>query len=603
MAVADDETVLDDNESFASSVTSSSFVDDESSADDISNDPVMLRNLNNFPPLLPSVPSAGRMWNRDQTDSVTQAVLREKLRQIESDINLSEEDSASLSGASDRDTSNAKLPGLWSKLQETRQGIRVLRKEMSAKRKAIQELRKRKDDAENRFMGLVRPHLVIETGRHAHPLPVEMLLEHFNALQTIRDECSTAEWKYEAMENQMDHEEKDLMILETEFFSLLYGKSVDSEHDDSSGKSEDDRYVPPSRTSLLGISGDRPVDIHPLYRHLLNAVGDRVLAQEELADLLATRDAVLGNIETRLKLEWSHDDSTLSEDDLGSLKSTLSGLQDADELVAKFGSAMQEDELEFLVEFEVEEKNAQDILRKATAEVDHTRTLCIETGVVPKNAPYYEEYTIFADTESMQFETITIGNDTKAHTDSLANPCFPILLSNPKHVLGDEPLTAKSALREATKLPKDDPKRPQLVADSIKEYSITNLVAGATEKDKSDFINRWLLQRLRITPMEVELLFCVFSKFLKVVNRRRWQEDVLYFWSRDDANTPPDKFEGPVTTMTTMAHVISEALALARPGSDGRPEDLRKYNPTTAPRPRPTTSDPGNLPYARNSLV
>ncbi len=77
---------------------------------------------------------------------------------------------------------------------------------------------------------------------------------------------------------------------------------------------------------------------------------------------------------------------------------------------------------------------------------------------------------------------------------------FPILLSNPQHVLRPVPLTEKEAWREAMKLPQDHPDRERIVADATKELGITTLLRHSAEGDKSDYINRWLLHRLRISP-------------------------------------------------------------------------------------------------------
>jgi hypothetical protein len=112
--------------------------------------------------------------------------------------------------------------------------------------------------------------------------------------------------------------------------------------------------------------------------------------------------------------------------------------------------------------------------------------------------------------------------------------------------------TPKTALKTATRLPHNDPTRPYQVAEAMKEYGISTLLYETEEEDKSAYINRWLLQRHRISPLEVELLYTVFSTSFKVRNIGRWQDDVLYYWSRDDGNNPNKVFDGPGTMVSHL---------------------------------------------------
>ena len=567
--------------------------------DDESDDPITIRNERQYPPGLPSQPHTS--YSQDDE------VVRQRLRRLESEVSLSSRGSSSSSDTeSVHNSSDSRLPLLWTRLQEQRQRIRSLRKAMSEQRREIQRLRRKKDDADNAFMGTLRPHLATTNGPAAPPLPMDSLRTHFSDMQAIRTDFNTAEHEYEAKEVEIDCEEKELLVLEAEFFGLLYGKT--SEPDNASVKSDeedhDEDQRPPSRISLLGISAERPADVHPLYRSLLDAVGDRQLAKEHHTDLMMHRDAILYHLETKLKLDQRRDeqgiskwDSTISEDELGSLKSSLPGLLDVDESLTKLGSNLKGDDLEFLREFKVEEKAARERVEETEAEVSRLRTLCIEKDVVPKDAPYYEEYTIFADTEGPKMESMTINDEHPARPGSLAHPRFPILLSNPRHILRDEPLTTRAALKAAVGLPPEDPRRDQLLADARDEHTITALMHAA--KNKSDFINRWLLQRLRISPMEVEMLYSVFSSYLKVVNVARWQGDVLYFWMRDGANRSSAIFDGPVTSRDGLemgdgnsAYVNSEIFLPSHPSSE-----VELQHPVA--NRRPTRSEPGDRHVAR----
>jgi hypothetical protein len=380
-------------------------------------------------------------------------------------------------------------------------------------------------------------------------------------MQDLRNVYHSEEADLEQLEMDIDQEEMKRELTETQFFSLLYGAAKGGRRNSSRARSEDDAYVPPSRTSLLGIPADRPVDIHPLYRQLLDAVGDRELAREHHTDLLMHRDGILYDMEMKLKRDRLRDAASrpdvllvLDDADTTLLKSVAANSLSMEELKAKFGSSIREADLEFLGDYEEQESNAQNSLDETKQEVERLRQLCIEKGVMRKNAPYHEEYTIFSDAgEAFPNENMSINHEhLHKKEDGLASLRFPILLSNPSHILEKEPKTPKTALREATKLAKTNPDRAQLVADSMKEFGISTLVVESNPDNKCDFINRWLLHKLRISPIEVELLFNVFSAKLKIRNIRRWQEDVLYFWSRDEANISKEEFEAPVTSRDTL---------------------------------------------------
>jgi hypothetical protein len=51
----------------------------------------------------------------------------------------------------------------------------------------------------------------------------------------------------------------------------------------------------------------------------------------------------------------------------------------------------------------------------------------------------------------------------------------------------------------------------------------------------ADYINQWLIHRLRTSPLEAELMLAVCETEVRVMNLRRWQEEVLYYWRLDEA--------------------------------------------------------------------
>ncbi|KAJ9161186.1 hypothetical protein NKR19_g2481 [Coniochaeta hoffmannii] len=483
------------------------------------------------------------------------------------------------------DEEDSRVQALWVKLRDKRDAVQQLRLELSDKRKHLRELRRKKNEADNRFMGMVRPYLVAGRGL---PGPGDMIIRQFEAMQRESNEYHDEEAEVEQLEAELDEEELSRETLETQFFTILYGASGGGSHrEDSPSRSVAESYAPPSRASLLGIPADRPVDIHPLYKQLLDAVGDRELAKEHHTELMMHRDSILYDLQLTIKRERLRD-AEGRPDKVGALPDSsdielLTGIADnpsrLDELQAKYRTSIGQENEEFLREFPREDAMLREKLKETKDEVDRLRQLCIDKGVMRKNAPYHEEYTIFSDAgEPFSAETMSINQEHgPKREEALANARFPILLSNPRYVLEDDfPLTPRGALRAATKLPSDDQSRPQLVAEAMKEYGISTLVVESAADNKSDYINRWLLHRLRISPLEVELLYTIFSTELKVKNKRRWQEDVLYYWSRDDANKPKEDYDGVATTRDVLSidddvaseNVNSALGMLDRPGSD-----------------------------------
>ena len=89
----------------------------------------------------------------------------------------------------------------------------------------------------------------------------------------------------------------------------------------------------------------------------------------------------------------------------------------------------------------------------------------------------------------------------------------------------------------------------------MKELGITNLMKKV-DGGILDYINQWLIHRLRTSPLEAELMFTISEEEFKIVNLRRWQEEVLLYWRRDEAaNLSPLEFQGPQTPKDQLSIV------------------------------------------------
>ncbi|KAK0720384.1 hypothetical protein B0H67DRAFT_484635 [Lasiosphaeris hirsuta] len=461
----------------------------------------------------------------------------------------------------------------------------------SDRRAEVRHLRRQKGDIDNEFMNLFRPLLQVPQLNSSKRMVVssDKIEEEFKKMQSAYNDYYDAEDKYEELETELDREESELYALEAEFHAtanqphshLALSDADDDEYgeydecaDDAGDDDDDDRL---SRYSLLGISGERQEDIHPLYQALLDAAGERELAKEHVEELRVHREGILYELEMGLHRARvrANRGNLLSEEELKSLKTSLANIPITPaEFEARFGVSIDIDDLDFLRDFEHQEKLARQTLEETEREVGRLRELCMEKGVMRKHATYNEEFVIFSGSKQAALlpeGNMTIDSPPRAGS-KLTHPRFPILLSNPSHVL--ELLSPIAALEQAMKLPKDNPDSARRRAECMKELGIDNLMKGA--ENKPDFINQWLIHRLRTSPMEVELMFSISERWFKIVNPGRWQEEVLYFWRKDDlARLAPQEFHGPLTPRDELdfddlsqPYVNSDNMRLSRAKSE-----------------------------------
>lgn len=444
---------------------------------------------------------------------VTKKILN-RVSRYERHVPAQSETSDVLSDISSESSADDRTQLLWVQLKEKRQRLDEMKQDMAARRKQLRQLRRRKDEADNLFMGLLRPLFVNGRGG-VHGTPVELLNKRFDDMQRLRFEYHFMESAYEGLEIALDEQNEELNKLEVRFFSLLVtGRNRSSRVQTRSSETADQR---PSKAQsnvpylLLGISPEGPPldDIHPLWRRLVSAIGDLNLAQEELDDLLLHRDEVVHNLEMKNNT----------------------------------GQLPTEEEEGFMAAFPEEERKRRQKAEGAAKEIPRLRQLCKDHGVEMKHPPFDVAYALDRD----------IGQDLTLHdawseSESLAHPRFPELLSQPDHVFrSPEPLTIFGDLKQAATLPANDPSKKLRMHIAIKEYDIHDLVHGFRGGNSFDFVTRWLLYQLRTNPLEVHLLSNTFldQTALKILDLRRWTRDVLYHWWRDgtalDMTDPADE--------------------------------------------------------------
>lgn len=139
-------------------------------------------------------------------------------------------------------------------------------------------------------------------------------------------------------------------------------------------------------------------------------------------------------------------------------------------------------------------------LEEAEREVERLRIQCHSLGLVdeegdPLDFERLERHTFAAD-------ELEVGIETSGFVK------FPLLLSNPR--------TKEMQLSDPHPPPDNSRKHPH------------------ERQDPSDRVNEWLLQKLRSSPLDVNLLARTSeSLFGPILDMEKWQSDVLKFWYHD----------------------------------------------------------------------
>ncbi|KAF5007992.1 hypothetical protein FDECE_5702 [Fusarium decemcellulare] len=469
-------------------------------------DSITLRNSRQFPPLLPTAPnvtSGGRSRKASMTNRITSWISQYEGNraprgwpgpETRGDLSTIDAGRSHVSRGSVPSEDTVEL--LWTKLKDQRAKLNDIKAQMTKKRKKLKKLRRRRDDADNEFMSVIRPMLVAQHG----PLGASRstLERRFTRMQRLRNEYQTLERDYEDLEVALDEEEDQLNKLETRFFSLL---AVGNTMPSSEVETVHDEYdwIKNMPDDLKGISPYGPSDdAHPMYLELMSTVGDFENAKEELDELLFLKEQHDG--ELRMKKEAN--------------------------------MALSEAEIEFMTEFPTEEQQMRSSVQELESQVARLRQMCEEKGVMQKHMSSRVAYLLYPE-EGYEDIDLDDKSASRERHSSLVHPRFPLLLSQPEHVREKKfPQTVGGALKAAAKLPESDPTKRSRMQLASKEYAIDRLITDYKEGGKGDFINRWLLHQLRLSPLNVLLLYVTFtsSQGLKIRDPWRWQSDVLHYW-------------------------------------------------------------------------
>ncbi|KKY30540.1 hypothetical protein UCDDA912_g09521 [Diaporthe ampelina] len=386
-------------------------------------------------------------------------------------------------------------------------------------------------------MSFLRPLLLFSSGTNLLATSHARLRELFDHMQKARDKCQDVETTLESLEEKLGYAEDQLKSAEKSFVNdIRPGAAVKNNGTPPEPMSL--RAPSPLPPSLLGIGAERPEDFHPLYKKFMSAVGYLQLAEEHHQDLLFRKQSIERE-QDHLRLAAAYRPT-----DNNAINKQLE-IQD----------------LKFLRDFDIHKRENILEMERLCEEVERLRQMCQDRGVFPKHAPLHEAYRFERDLSDDLL--LNFGPSEGKEAGPLFTSRFAVLLYSPDHLIEDPPITAKTALKRAVSLKDGDPLFPlkaEMFAYAAKEFLIEHLIQDANEADKTDFINRWLLHRLRTSAVEVELLYSLFpsSSSLTILNLEQWQQDVLFYWTRDEqAQLPPEQYMGPVTSEYTQGQAVS----------------------------------------------
>jgi hypothetical protein len=412
---------------------------------------------------------------------------------------------------------------------------------MARRRNELQDLRVRKDGADNAFMTVIRP-LLLNQKSNVLSSSLELLDSRMARMLELREQYHYSEANYESLELGLDEEEKELGRLETKFFSLLAAGQNHETHRPLPPGKHTNEAAPEVGTEtpyyMMGISAAKSLeDTHPLYLQLSAAVGDLQNAREEYNDLLFLN---------------SHYE------------------QDQD-VRASTGRAITAEAAKFFTELPGEKSRMQAAINQLEIEVQRRRRLCEEKGAMKKFLSTHMASILNPGVAGVAVEHLDLRD---AHNildkhETMAHPRYSGLVSQHNHLLDwSEPLTTHQALVAVAELSVDDPTRNQRQDIASNENEIETLVQNHSSRSTADFVNRWILQQLRQSPLHVLLLQSIFGSEcgLKIRNHWRWQRDVLHYWWQDDT-VMVDEEEDP-SFVSAMTEYSVSGTPLSRESSD-----------------------------------
>jgi len=420
----------------------------------------------------------------------------------------------------------ARVEEEWRKLRSLRTNALRLRSYTKSKRQELQEKQVAKSAADAEFMQYVRKLRFDPQLSLQSPEfggHLDGNLESY--YKAMQDARDTyGPAEYEYNELEEQLNETEFELAKTE--GRVYKAKVHNIADTSALESSPDLGTGsprPAPVSLLGLSSDVSDEYHPLQVDYLSRLGDLDLAKERRQNLALERERLLMARESRVRV----------------------------------GMELHENEKEFLASFPAREAALLGEITEIEEDVERMKATCIEAGL---------EIT----------EEVSGSLEGSVNDNGLA-------VSAKEGAFPHETLLDRDLIPESSQsmfpllLPKSDPAKASLEA----------LITNFDESNKGDRVKRWMLYKLRTSPLEVELLVRVFLQVLDVLNFSTWQMGitdwqfcVLFYWDEDDTNKSPGAYKG----LQTPSSNVQSHPSIASPSRGRAHSKLLRAPAITTPK-------------------
>lgn len=394
------------------------------------------------------------------------------------------------------------LKARWQEVAERKVDVYAIRCRIKRARSQIEQARQNRDTVDNTFMSALRPTQVNSTALRAI-LPENNFQTQFQRMQAARDKYQQCEMDMIKLEQSLTQTQDELDLLERRLINHLRHPT----RDNTARKSMKIPVPEQPQSELLRGLEIEPANIcNPLYQQLVSALHSFGLARRRRVEILARRARLQEQQRLLLIFEKYHP------------------------AALQYITPLESRDIGFLDLFEMEERKVSIDMADRRKEVERLTRLCWQRKLIPQYTSLEDVLSWYPDEFSIDLD---LGHD-HVLSASTEPTNFPVLLSDPSHLLADFPVTAEAALKQATSIPEGHPQRAMAIASAAKEFSIQNLISDA--QDTPNLINRWLLQSLRTSRLQVGALYSSYlaSGDVGIFDIETWQWEVLQTWWDDE---------------------------------------------------------------------
>lgn len=399
------------------------------------------------------------------------------------------------------------LRARWQDLADSKFEVFKIRSRIKIARHRAQRARSDLDTADNTFMSALRPIWVqpLPVGPPTDPTQLQNL---FRRMQDARNEYYEHDSSLETLESDLYQALDQLDLLERRLVNELSSATHWQRPTSEPVKLATPPATIPQSDMLLDLE-IKPAKIsHPLYRDLMSA----------LQSLRSVRNARLDMLTRKAKIEERKGRIQFFEQNHPAVLEHIEPLQPSDH--------------EFLRSFRAQEDKVLTKTRYLCLEVCRLVRCCWEQDILPRDSSLHEvQGWFYPGLHSEVFDLLPY--DSGVDHAAKRGMDFSILLPS---TLEDLPATIDRLSRRAAGLPDDDPESTNA---AVKELSMQDLIPqNEKEGDKLGYIESWLLQKLRSSPLEVNFLFhiSITNDAVDILDTDDWQRNILRYWHSDKSD-------------------------------------------------------------------